>query len=218
MVGPAVCCSPYVRVAGCCSSNLRCRDHKVVVMQVPYDPELPFLFFGEEMGMLARLWTRGWDVMAPSQVCQDPAKSIARLSAAWGGYIYTLTATWYTLCVKRKIECRKSHFHPPAPFPSSLPLPPPSIIHSFHMAHGTCCTTVARLSDKGGTAGMTPSFLDIVQCDHGTIMTMSVLWFCLAQKHGPQLQQLHHCMAVRLLVVKHEKAGVLPSLQVCWVM
>lgn len=40
----------------------------VCVLQVPYDPDLPFLFFGEEMGMLARMWTRGWDVVAPTQV------------------------------------------------------------------------------------------------------------------------------------------------------
>ena len=39
-----------------------------VCIQVPYDPDLPFLFFGEEMSMLARMWTNGWDVMAPIQV------------------------------------------------------------------------------------------------------------------------------------------------------
>ena len=37
-------------------------------MQVPYSNHLPFLFFGEEMLMLARMWTHGWDVFAPSQV------------------------------------------------------------------------------------------------------------------------------------------------------
>ncbi|KAL0031913.1 hypothetical protein WJX79_004937 [Trebouxia sp. C0005] len=41
-----------------------------LIMEVPYDPDLPFLFFGEEMSMLARIWTSGWDVMAPTQaVC-----------------------------------------------------------------------------------------------------------------------------------------------------
>ncbi|KAL0054937.1 hypothetical protein WJX82_004792 [Trebouxia sp. C0006] len=41
-----------------------------LIMEVPYDPDLPFLFFGEEMSMLARMWTNGWDVMAPTQaVC-----------------------------------------------------------------------------------------------------------------------------------------------------
>lgn len=41
-----------------------------LIMEVPYDPDLPFLFFGEEMSMLARMWTNGWDVMAPIQaVC-----------------------------------------------------------------------------------------------------------------------------------------------------
>ena len=36
--------------------------------QVPYPPAgvLPHLFFGEEVWMLARMWTRGWRVFAPS--------------------------------------------------------------------------------------------------------------------------------------------------------
>ncbi|PNG99418.1 [Skp1-protein]-hydroxyproline N-acetylglucosaminyltransferase, partial [Tetrabaena socialis] len=33
---------------------------------VPYCPHLPHLFFGEEPYMLARMWTRGWDVFAPA--------------------------------------------------------------------------------------------------------------------------------------------------------
>ena len=35
--------------------------------QVPYPPAsvLPHLFFGEEVWMLARMWTRGWRVYAP---------------------------------------------------------------------------------------------------------------------------------------------------------
>ena len=36
-------------------------------MQVPYDPHLPFLFFGEETSMAARLYTNGWDFFAPTQ-------------------------------------------------------------------------------------------------------------------------------------------------------
>ena len=40
-----------------------------VHMQVPYSPRLPFLFFGEEMSMLVRMWTRGWDIFSPTQVC-----------------------------------------------------------------------------------------------------------------------------------------------------
>lgn len=35
--------------------------------EVPYDPYLPFLFFGEEVSMAARMWTRGWDVFAPDE-------------------------------------------------------------------------------------------------------------------------------------------------------
>lgn len=33
--------------------------------EVPYSPDLPHLFFGEELYHLARMWTRGWDVFAP---------------------------------------------------------------------------------------------------------------------------------------------------------
>jgi len=34
---------------------------------VPYDPHLPFLFFGEEVSMAARMFTRGWDIFAPTR-------------------------------------------------------------------------------------------------------------------------------------------------------
>ena len=37
------------------------------LLDVPYCPHLPHLFFGEEQYMLLRMWTRGWDVYAPSQ-------------------------------------------------------------------------------------------------------------------------------------------------------
>lgn len=37
------------------------------LLQVPYCPHLPHLFFGEEQAMLLRMWTRGWDVYAPTQ-------------------------------------------------------------------------------------------------------------------------------------------------------
>lgn len=33
--------------------------------EIPYDPHLPFLFFGEEISMVLRMWTRGWDLFAP---------------------------------------------------------------------------------------------------------------------------------------------------------
>jgi [Skp1-protein]-hydroxyproline N-acetylglucosaminyltransferase len=38
-----------------------------VIKQVPYDPHLPYLFFGEEMLMCARLWTHGWDFYCPGE-------------------------------------------------------------------------------------------------------------------------------------------------------
>jgi hypothetical protein len=39
-----------------------------VIDEVPYDPHLPFLFFGEESSMTVRLWTKGWDFFAPGKV------------------------------------------------------------------------------------------------------------------------------------------------------
>ncbi|EKX45392.1 hypothetical protein GUITHDRAFT_71355 [Guillardia theta CCMP2712] len=36
-----------------------------LLLEVPYDPSMKFLFFGEELTMLARMWTRGFDVFAP---------------------------------------------------------------------------------------------------------------------------------------------------------
>jgi len=38
-----------------------------VILEVPYDPHLPFLFFGEESSMIVRLWTAGWNFFAPNQ-------------------------------------------------------------------------------------------------------------------------------------------------------
>ena len=37
-----------------------------LIKEVPYPRELPHLFFGEEVYMLARMWTRGWRFYAPS--------------------------------------------------------------------------------------------------------------------------------------------------------
>ena len=37
-----------------------------LLRECPYDPNLPHLFFGEEILMLARMWTRGWDMYSPS--------------------------------------------------------------------------------------------------------------------------------------------------------
>ena len=38
-----------------------------MLKEVPYDPHVPFLFFGEESSMSARLWTHGWDFFAPTE-------------------------------------------------------------------------------------------------------------------------------------------------------
>lgn len=37
-----------------------------LLLDAPYDPHLPFLFFGEEMDILARLFTRGWQMFVPT--------------------------------------------------------------------------------------------------------------------------------------------------------
>ncbi|CAE8584848.1 unnamed protein product, partial [Polarella glacialis] len=39
-----------------------------VLKEVPYDKGLEDLFFGEEPGMAARLWTSGWDFFTPTKV------------------------------------------------------------------------------------------------------------------------------------------------------
>jgi len=38
-----------------------------MVKEVPYDPNLPFLFHGEEILHSARLWTSGYDFYTPSE-------------------------------------------------------------------------------------------------------------------------------------------------------
>lgn len=38
-----------------------------LLLEVPYDPLLPFLFFGEEVSMAARMYTRGFDFFAPAE-------------------------------------------------------------------------------------------------------------------------------------------------------
>ncbi len=37
------------------------------VKEVPYDPNLPYLFVGEEILHSARLWTHGWDIFTPTE-------------------------------------------------------------------------------------------------------------------------------------------------------
>ena len=37
------------------------------MLDVPYDAKTPHLFFGEEIGMAARLWTSGWDFFTPGR-------------------------------------------------------------------------------------------------------------------------------------------------------
>lgn len=37
-----------------------------IILDAPYDPYTPFLFFGEEMDIYARLYSRGWKMFVPS--------------------------------------------------------------------------------------------------------------------------------------------------------
>ena len=37
-----------------------------IIIDAPYDPYVPFLFFGEEMDIYLRLYTRGWKMFVPS--------------------------------------------------------------------------------------------------------------------------------------------------------
>jgi len=47
-----------------------------VVKKVPYDPNLPFLFFGEETLMSARLWTNGFDFFCPRRLSNEHKNEI----------------------------------------------------------------------------------------------------------------------------------------------
>jgi [Skp1-protein]-hydroxyproline N-acetylglucosaminyltransferase len=42
-------------------------SRSALLSEVPYNARLPSLFLGEELDMLARMWTRGWDVFAPPE-------------------------------------------------------------------------------------------------------------------------------------------------------
>ena len=42
-------------------------SYSSLLREVPYDPGLKFLFFGEEVSLLARMWTAGYDVFAPTE-------------------------------------------------------------------------------------------------------------------------------------------------------
>lgn len=39
----------------------------VFLKEIPFDPNLPFLFQGEEILQSARFWTHGWDIFTPSE-------------------------------------------------------------------------------------------------------------------------------------------------------
>lgn len=38
-----------------------------IVLDAPYDPYTPYLFFGEELDITLRLWTRGWNFYSPGR-------------------------------------------------------------------------------------------------------------------------------------------------------
>ncbi len=41
--------------------------HSDFLKEVPYDPNLPYLFVGEEIGHSIRAWTHGWDIFTPTE-------------------------------------------------------------------------------------------------------------------------------------------------------
>lgn len=52
-----------------------------VVEEVPYDPHLEYVFFGEEISMSARLWTAGWDFFHPT--CEIAYHLASRAHRYW---------------------------------------------------------------------------------------------------------------------------------------
>jgi len=42
-------------------------SHSDFLKEVPYDPNLPYLFVGEEIGHSIRAWTSGWDIFTPTE-------------------------------------------------------------------------------------------------------------------------------------------------------
>lgn len=52
---------PSLFWAACCSFT-----YGSVIEEVPFDPNCPYVFLGEEISMAARLWTHGWDFYNPT--------------------------------------------------------------------------------------------------------------------------------------------------------
>ena len=55
-----------------------------IIFDAPYDPYLPFLFFGEEMDIFARLFTRGWQMYIPSRPICYTAFDRSYRKTFWG--------------------------------------------------------------------------------------------------------------------------------------
>ena len=72
-----VCLPAYLSLTLPCACVCLCRcafwaagfsfSRAALLKEVPYDPHLPFLFFGEEISMVLRMWSRGWDLYAPDR-------------------------------------------------------------------------------------------------------------------------------------------------------
>ena len=70
-----VCLPAYLSLTLPCACVCLCRcafwaagfsfSRAALLKEVPYDPHLPFLFFGEEISYALRLYTRGYDLFAP---------------------------------------------------------------------------------------------------------------------------------------------------------
>jgi hypothetical protein len=63
--------TPHLQAAGAVRSPLWASGFSFsdssALHEVPYDPALPFLFFGEEVSMAARLFTHGYDFFSPPE-------------------------------------------------------------------------------------------------------------------------------------------------------
>ena len=84
-----------------------------MALQVPYQ-DLPFLFFGEEQAMLARMWTAGFDLYAPPRTvawhlwsrsyrptfhsCVPQVMHWQPLTAAWSSRSRERHPSWDMVC------------------------------------------------------------------------------------------------------------------------
>jgi hypothetical protein len=57
-----------------------------ILMDAPYDPYLPYLFFGEELDITLRLFTRGWQFFSPHKNVVFTSFKRAHRNTFWGDH------------------------------------------------------------------------------------------------------------------------------------